>query len=70
MTAAQPRRTVSPTRQAYGDILAWITDAIGFLGRTAWPVVDLLIRVQSQSVNRLRIPCIGVRPWKWTDRLV
>jgi NADH:ubiquinone reductase (H+-translocating) len=28
------------------ELLAWVSDTMGFLGRTAWPVVDLLIRVQ------------------------
>jgi NADH dehydrogenase len=27
-------------------ILTWAADAVGFLGRTAWPVIDLLIRIQ------------------------
>jgi NADH:ubiquinone reductase (H+-translocating) len=46
MTGVRPRRTFSPAQQAYAEVLAWAADAIGFLGRTAWPVVDLLARIQ------------------------
>ena len=46
MTVPRPFHAVSPARQAYAEILAWAADTIGFLGRTAWPVVDLFIRVQ------------------------
>jgi NADH dehydrogenase len=46
MTVAGPRRAIAPLRQVYAEILAWIADTIGFLGRSAWPAVDVLIRVQ------------------------
>src|SRR5208282_162631 len=35
---------VSPAQQRAADLFALIADAIQFLGRTAWPVVDLIIR--------------------------
>lgn len=35
---------VSPTRQRAAELFALIADAIQFLGRTAWPVVDLIVR--------------------------
>jgi NADH dehydrogenase len=35
---------VSPTQQRAAELFALIADAIQFLGRTAWPVVDLIIR--------------------------
>ena len=46
MTTARPHRAFSPAQQAYVEVLAWVADVIGFLGRSAWPVVDLIIRVQ------------------------
>jgi NADH:ubiquinone reductase (H+-translocating) len=46
MTASRRRYPASPTSQAYAELLAWGVDVVGFLGRTAWPVVDLLIRIQ------------------------
>jgi NADH dehydrogenase len=46
MTVSRRRYPVSPASQAIVGILAWAADAIGFLGRTAWPVIDLLIRIQ------------------------
>jgi NADH dehydrogenase len=35
----------SPAQQKWTAALAWIADSIDFLGRTAWPINDLLIRV-------------------------
>jgi uncharacterized membrane protein YphA (DoxX/SURF4 family) len=35
---------VSPTRQRAAELVALIADAIQFLGRTAWPIVDLIVR--------------------------
>jgi NADH dehydrogenase len=35
----------SPAQQKWAAALAWIADSIDFLGRTAWPINDLLIRV-------------------------
>jgi len=39
------RREVSPTQQRWAELFALIADVIGFLGRTAWPVLDLVIRL-------------------------
>ena len=33
-------------RKACAELLGRVSDTIGFLGRTAWPVVDLFIRIQ------------------------
>jgi len=35
---------VSPTQQRAAELFAFFADAIQFLGRTAWPVVDLIVR--------------------------
>jgi hypothetical protein len=35
----------SPAQQKWTAALAWIADSIDFLGRRAWPINDLLIRV-------------------------
>jgi uncharacterized membrane protein YphA (DoxX/SURF4 family) len=35
---------VSPTQQRAAELFALIADAIQFLGRTAWPIVDLIVR--------------------------
>jgi NADH:ubiquinone reductase (H+-translocating) len=39
------RRDASPTQQRGGELFALIADVIGFLGRTAWRVLDLVIRL-------------------------
>ena len=39
------RREVSPTQQRGAEFFALIADVIGFLGRTAWPVLDIVIRL-------------------------
>src|ERR1700730_14217911 len=44
MKAPLARIYVSPTRQRASELVALIADAIQFLGRTAWPVVDLIVR--------------------------
>jgi NADH:ubiquinone reductase (H+-translocating) len=38
------RRHISPTQQRAAELFALIADVIGFLSRTAWPVVDLAVR--------------------------
>jgi uncharacterized membrane protein YphA (DoxX/SURF4 family) len=35
---------VSPKQQRAAELCALIADAIQFLGRTAWPIVDLIVR--------------------------
>jgi NADH:ubiquinone reductase (H+-translocating) len=35
---------VNPTQQRVAELVALIADVIQFLGRTAWPVVDLIVR--------------------------
>jgi len=49
---AVPRRphTLSPARQADAEILAWAADTIGFLGRTAWPVVLIRVQIAKQTI--------------------
>ena len=32
-------------QQRLSTALVWLADAIAFLGRTVWPLVDLLIRI-------------------------
>jgi NADH dehydrogenase len=44
MNESLDRYYVSPTRQRAAEGFTLIADAIQFLGRTAWPVVDLIIR--------------------------
>lgn len=39
------RRDASPTQQRGAELFALVADLIGFLGRTAWPVLDIVIRV-------------------------
>ena len=46
MRAASPQAAFSPARQVLAAVFAWIADAVDFLGRAVWPVLDLLIRVQ------------------------
>jgi hypothetical protein len=38
-------RYVSPTRHRAAELFSLVADVIGFLGRTAWPVVDLFVRL-------------------------
>jgi NADH:ubiquinone reductase (H+-translocating) len=40
----EPLAHVSPTPQRAAELFALVADAIQFLGRTAWPVVDLSVR--------------------------
>ncbi|HZB92149.1 MAG TPA: NAD(P)/FAD-dependent oxidoreductase [Stellaceae bacterium] len=45
MNAPISRRDASPTQQRGAELFAFIADVIGFLGRTAWPVLDIVIRL-------------------------
>jgi NADH:ubiquinone reductase (H+-translocating) len=44
MSDPPARRHVNPTNQRAAEIFALVADVIAFLGRSAWPVVDLVIR--------------------------
>ena len=39
------RRDLGPTQQRGAELFALIAEVIGFLGRTAWPALDLMIRL-------------------------
>ncbi len=38
-------RYASPTRHRAAEVFSLVADIIGFLGRTAWPIIDLFIRL-------------------------
>lgn len=62
------RRDVSRTQQRGAELFALIADLIGFLGRTAWPVIDLVIRlwVGKQAImSSLREPLPNWRGSTW-----
>jgi NADH:ubiquinone reductase (H+-translocating) len=44
MNGSNVSRNVSPTQQRGAEVFALIADVIGFLGRTAWPMLDVVIR--------------------------
>src|SRR5215470_15323795 len=46
MTVAAPRTyAASSLYRRLSAAVAWFADAIGFLSRTAWPLIDLAIRI-------------------------
>src|SRR5258708_16239707 len=45
MDETHARRNASSTQRRAAELFALIADATGFLGRTAWPIADLLIRL-------------------------
>ena len=46
MTIVAPRTYfANPPQQRLSAALVWLVDSIAFLGRTDWPLVDLLIRI-------------------------
>jgi hypothetical protein len=45
MNGPNVSRNVSPAQQRGAEVFALIADVIGFLGRTAWPVLDVVIRL-------------------------
>jgi hypothetical protein len=45
MNEPPARRRASPTSHRAADLFALVADIIEFLGRSAWPIVDLVIRL-------------------------
>jgi NADH:ubiquinone reductase (H+-translocating) len=45
MNGPNVSRNVSPAQQRGAEVFALVADVIGFLGRTAWPVLDVVIRL-------------------------
>jgi NADH dehydrogenase FAD-containing subunit/uncharacterized membrane protein YphA (DoxX/SURF4 family) len=45
MSETPTPRYASPTRHRAAEVFSLVADIIGFLGRTAWPIVDLFIRL-------------------------
>src|SRR5260370_40924556 len=45
MSETQIPRYASPTRHRAAEVFSLVADVIRFLGRTAWPIIDLFIRL-------------------------